>query len=68
MKPVEFAYYQLIKGKMYPAKIKDAQLVPSTKPLSEGVTNLRVQGRIKPQGVSKVDTVTPQFSIEEIED
>lgn len=68
MKPVEFAYYQLIKGKMYPAKIKNGNLVASTKPLLEDVTNLPTKGRIKPQALGKNDTVTPEFSIEEDED
>lgn len=39
MEPVEFEYYQLINGKMYPGKIKDKKLVASKTPLSLNVTN-----------------------------
>lgn len=68
MEPAEFTYYQLIKGKMYPAKIKNDRLTASAKPLSEGVINPRVQGITETQGVSKIDTVTPKFSVIEDED
>jgi hypothetical protein len=39
MEPVEYEYFQLINGKMYPAKIKDKKLVASKTPLSVAVTN-----------------------------
>lgn len=68
MKPVEFVYYQLINGQMYPAKIQNKQLVAATAPLMVGVTNADVSGMTKAQSVNKIDTVTPKFSIEEIED
>jgi hypothetical protein len=39
MEPVEYEYFQLINGKMYPAKIKDKKLVASKTPLSVAITN-----------------------------
>ena len=68
MEPVELAYYQLINGQMYPAKIQNERLVATTTPLITGVTNADVSGMTKAQGVSKIDTVTPEFSIEEDEE
>lgn len=66
--PLEFAYYQLINGKMYPAKIERKRLMPTAMPLTEGVTNANVQGRTEPQELGKIDTVTPKFSIQDDED
>jgi hypothetical protein len=39
MELAEFAYYQLIDGKMYPAKIENKRLEPQSMPLMVGVTN-----------------------------
>ena len=66
MKPVERIYYQLINGQMFPAKIQNNRLVATTTPLMPGVTNPQTMS--EPQAVSKIDTVTPKFSIEEDED
>ena len=68
MKPLEFAYFQLINGKMYPAKIARNKLQAIPIPILQGVVEGDTSGGIEPQTVSKIDTVTPQFSIEEDEE
>lgn len=68
MKPLEFVYFQLINGKMYPTKIVRNRLRATPLPLMDGVTNGDTTGAIEPQTLDKTDTVTPKFSIEEDED
>jgi hypothetical protein len=60
MEPVEFEYYQLINGKMYPGKIKDKKLVASKTPLSLNVTNGKSVTNTQPEllhGEKDIDTV-----------
>jgi hypothetical protein len=65
--PLEFAYFQLLNGKMYPAQIEKKRLEPSVLPIIDTVTNQQTNGSIQPE-VSKIDTVTPKFSIQDDED
>jgi hypothetical protein len=52
---------------MYPAQIEKKRLEPSVLPIIDTVTNQQTNGSIQPE-VSKIDTVTPKFSIQDDED
>ena len=56
-KPLEFAYFQLIDGKMYPAKKEKGKLKRSTTFIPDAALEPKI-----------IDTVIPKFSVIEDED
>lgn len=68
MKPIEFEYFQIIDGLAYPAKKQKGPLTAKNVPLGQSVINANTAGRTDHQAVSKIDTVTPKFSIQDDED